>query len=181
MVSTTTMFPYAPYYWWQNPYYPPEVTTTVTDWWITTSTDPTTAYTVTITTTQTTTASTSTTTTATATTSTTTTTQTTTSTTSAGYIETTLTLSHTFVSGFTGSRRFNGYLREKGTGNPIAGKAIVLTILSGGNGMTFTATTNGQGYYEHLFTGNNGVFTWAEARFAGSGLYLPSFSGRVYP
>jgi len=175
MVSTTTMFPYAPYYWWQNPYYPPEVTTTVTDSWITTSTDPTTAYTVTITTTQTTTASTSTTTTA------TTTTQTTTSTTSAGYIETTLTLSHTFVSGFTGSRRFNGYLRERSTGNPVAGKAIVLTILSGGSGMTFTATTNGQGYYEFLFTGNSGIFTWAEARFAGSGLYLPSFSGRIYP
>jgi hypothetical protein len=178
MVSTTIMFPYGQYYWWQNPYYPTEVTTTVTDWWITTSTESTTAtssYPVTITTTQTTTTSIPTTTTA------TTTLPTTTSTTSAGYIETTLTLSHDFVSGFTGSRRFNGYLRERNTGNPVVGKTVVLTILSGGSGMTFTATTNGQGYYEYLFTANNGIFTWAEARFAGSGLYLPSFSGRIYP
>jgi len=191
-VSTTTAAPYPQYYWWQNPYLPTEATTTLTSWIIitqpivvtttvpgpgatTTTQTATTSIPTTVTTTTT-----LTTTTVFATTTTTLTQTTTTTAASASHVGTTLSLGHIFVSGFTGNRRFNGYLKEEDTGNPVAGRAIVLTVLSGGNGMTFTATTNGQGYYEYLFTGNGGIFTWAEARFNGSGPYLSSFSGRVY-
>jgi len=98
------------------------------------------------------------------------------------FIETTLTLTHRYESGgMGGARRFYGYLREKNTGNPVPGKTVRLTIYSGGYAFIFDITTNSQGYYDYLFTGNSGIFTWAEARFAGSGLYLPSFSGRIYP
>jgi len=97
-------------------------------------------------------------------------------------IETTLTLTHRFESsGMGGARRFYGYLREKNTGNPVPGKTVRLTIYSGGYAYIFDITTNSQGYYDYLFTGNSGIFTWAEARFAGSGIYLASFSGRIYP
>jgi hypothetical protein len=98
------------------------------------------------------------------------------------FIETTLTLTHRYESGgMGGARRFYGYLREKNTGNPVPNKTVRLTIYSGGYGYIFDVTTNSQGYYDYLFTTNSGIFTWAEARFAGSGLYLPSFSGRIYP
>jgi len=98
------------------------------------------------------------------------------------YIETTLTLSHSYEAGGMGAaRRFYGYLKEKNAGNPVRNKTVRLTIYSGGYAFVFDVTTNSQGYYDYLFTTNNGIFTWAEARFAGSGLYLPSFSGRIYP
>jgi len=98
------------------------------------------------------------------------------------YIETTLTLTHRFESsGMGGARRFYGYLRERVSGLPVPNKTVRLTIYSGGYAFIFDITTNSQGYYDYLFTGNSGIFTWAEARFAGSGLYLASFSGRIYP
>jgi len=97
-------------------------------------------------------------------------------------IETVLTLSHRYESsGMGGARRFYGYLKEKNSGLPIPNKTVRLTVYSGGYAFIFDVTTNSQGYYDYLFTGNSGVFTWAEARFAGSGLYLASFSGRIYP
>jgi hypothetical protein len=96
------------------------------------------------------------------------------------YIETTLSLSDRYESsGMGGARRFYGYLKEKNTGKPVANMKIRLTIYSGGYGYIFDVTTNSQGYYDYLFTTNGGIFTWVEARFSGSGLFLASFSGRI--
>lgn len=98
------------------------------------------------------------------------------------YIETTLSLTHRYESsGMGGARRFYGYLKEKVSGLPVPSKTVRLTIYSGGYAYIFDVTTNSLGYYDYLFTTNGGIFTWAEARFAGSGLYLASFSGRIYP
>ena len=96
-------------------------------------------------------------------------------------IETTLSLSHRFVSGETGgSRLFQGYLRRKDNGQGLGGFMVRLTIYSGQYSFVFDLTTRSDGYYEHQFTANNGVFTWAESRFAGSGTYLASYSSRIY-
>jgi hypothetical protein len=95
-------------------------------------------------------------------------------------IETTLTLSHRFVSGEMGGQRlFYGYLRRKDNGQGVGGMTIRITIQSGGQPLTFDVATRSDGYYEYMFTTNNGIFNWAEARFAGSGLYLPSYSGKI--
>jgi hypothetical protein len=75
--------------------------------------------------------------------------------------------------------RFYGYLREKNTGNGVAGKTIQLTVLGGGSAWTYTVTTSSAGYYELIYTNNNGIFTWAEARFNGDGFYLASQSERI--
>jgi hypothetical protein len=83
-------------------------------------------------------------------------------------------------SGMGSATRFFGYLREKGSGVGIANKQIKFTVLSGGSAWTHTLTTNSQGYYDYLHTGNGGIFSWAEARFNGDSLYLASYSGRIY-
>ena len=96
-------------------------------------------------------------------------------------IETTLSLTQRYESsGMGGARRFYGYLRRKDNGQGLGGFTVRLTIYSGGYAFIFDVVTNSQGYYDYLFTTNNGIFTWAEARFAGSGIYLASFSGRIY-
>jgi hypothetical protein len=58
---------------------------------------------------------------------------------------------------------------------------VRLTIYSGGYGFIFDVITGADGYYQYVFTTNSGIFTWAESRFAGSGMYLASYSGRIYP
>jgi len=97
-------------------------------------------------------------------------------------IDTTLTLAHRFMSGdLGGSRLFYGYLKRKDTGQGVGSMTVRLTIYSGGYSYILDVATRSDGYYEYRFTTNGGIFTWAEARFSGSGLYLASFSGRIYP
>jgi uncharacterized protein (DUF983 family) len=91
------------------------------------------------------------------------------------YVETVLSLGHRSVADNSGNGRlFSGYLKEKNGGKPVASKTIKLTIVSGGNAMTFTLETNSQGYYEYKFNGNGGIFTSATASFAGDNTFLPS-------
>jgi hypothetical protein len=98
------------------------------------------------------------------------------------YIETTLSLSSTPIQSGAGmATKFYGYLKEKDSGTPVAGKTVLVTILGGGSAWTYTVQTDNNGYYEQIYTNNNGIFTWAEARFNGEGMHLPSYSGRLYP
>jgi hypothetical protein len=91
------------------------------------------------------------------------------------YVETVLSLGHRSVADNSGNGRlFSGYLKEKNGGKPVASKTIKLTIISGGNAMTFTLKTNSQGYYEYKFNGNGGIFSSATASFAGDSTFLPS-------
>ena len=95
-------------------------------------------------------------------------------------IETVLSLSYVRVQyGMGMATKFYGYLKEKQSGAPVAGKTVQLTVFGGGSGWTYTLTTNSAGYYEFTYTNNNGMFNWAEARFDGDDPYLPSFSGRI--
>ena len=97
-------------------------------------------------------------------------------------VETTLSLSYLKVqSGMGLATKFYGYLKEKDSGTPVAGKTVLVTILGGGSAWTHTVQTDNNGYYELVYTNNSGIFTWAEARFNGEGMYLPSYSGRLYP
>jgi len=97
-------------------------------------------------------------------------------------VETTLSLSHSRIQyGMGMATRFYGYLKEKDSGAPVAGKTIQLTTLGGGNAWTYSLTTNSAGYYELAYTSDSGIFNWAEASFNGDDPYLPSFSGRIYP
>jgi hypothetical protein len=98
------------------------------------------------------------------------------------YIETMLSISSVSTqSGMGLATKFYGYLREKDTGRGIADKAISLTVLGrGGYSFRFELRTDSRGYYEFIYTNNYGSFEWAEARFNGEGLYLASYSGRIY-
>jgi len=96
-------------------------------------------------------------------------------------IETTLSLSCDRIQvGMGMATKFYGYLKEKQSGAPVVGKAVLLTVLGGGSGWTYTLTTSHTGYYELIYTSNSGIFNWAEASFNGDDPYLPSYSGRIY-
>jgi hypothetical protein len=98
------------------------------------------------------------------------------------YIETTLLLSCMQTQQNMGlAAKFYGMLQEKNSGRPVAGKTILLTVMGGGSSWTYTLTTDSNGYYELIYTNNNGIFNWAEARFNGDALYLPSQSGNRPP
>jgi hypothetical protein len=98
------------------------------------------------------------------------------------YIETTLSLSSSPTqSGMAMATKFYGYLKEKDSGTPVAAKTVLVTVLGGGSAWTYTVQTDNNGYYEQIYTSNSGIFTWAEARFNGEDMYLPSYSGRLYP
>jgi hypothetical protein len=95
-------------------------------------------------------------------------------------IETTLSLSCVRISyGMGLAAKFYGFLTEKSSGAPVAGKTIHLTVFGGGSGWTYAVTTNSAGYYEYTYTNNSGMFNWAEASFNGDDPYLPSSSGRI--
>ena len=75
--------------------------------------------------------------------------------------------------------KFYGWLREKDSGKPVAGKTVLLTVMGGGRSWTYTLTTDSNGYYELIHANNNGIFNLAEAKFNGDTLYLPSTSGQL--
>jgi hypothetical protein len=91
-----------------------------------------------------------------------------------------LSLGKQFTSyGMGSATKFYGYLKEKDANKPVPSKIVRLTVYSGGYGFIFDVTTNSQGYYDYMFTTNNGIFSWAEARFNGDSSFQPSCSLRI--